>query len=370
MADSKMAPSGAGRTSPHAARLWQLGELGASLAHDLGQPLNIIRLTAENALDALAHGRGDPERLRRTLETVVDQSRRTQAMMDALLEVTRRPTLPAVPLDPVEALEQALAAVGPRLEGIRLARHADSRCPRVLGYPARLRAVLVHILTNACEAMAAATMRGEPAGLEVSCRGEDGQVLYAIADSGPGFPAELRAGLDDPLFQTAARGKGCGLGLTLALGIVGEMGGSLTVADGRPGTRVEIRLPAMPAHGVLLVDDDPQAAQALADDLAGRGWRVRVAGSGSRALEMFQHEAADAVVTALGMIDGNGAVLIECLRGLAPDLPVIALCATGGKEVQRAVSAGAVLVLERTAQPGELAEELNNLKEGMLNLYS
>lgn len=362
----------------HVNRLWQLGELAASLSHDLGQPLNIIRLTAENALDGLDNGRTDPERLRRGLGTAVDQCRRAQAMMDALTSATRRPSESPAPLSPVEVMRAALADIQPRIrdQGILLHWHAEPHCPPLSGHAFRLQAALAQLLTNACEALALVALRGgagEPGTLAVSCHNDATSVTYVIADNGPGFPADLRASLENPLSATITRGKGCGLGLTMALGIIAEFKGNLSIEDGNPGTRLEIRLPLVSAangRSLLLVDDESEARATMAEYLRERGWRVRTAGGGTQALAQFRQEAADAVITDLHMEDGDGWTLIGNLHALAPDLPIIVVSTAHADEAKRAVTAGASVVLAKPVGLEDLREELESAIGGELQEYA
>lgn len=350
----------------HRACLWRMGELAASLAHDLGQPLNVIRLTAEAAQDAHVHGRLDGERLTRALAHAVDQSMRAQGMIDALVAVTRRPGRPAVPLHPVELVRRVLGRNLARLagQGVRLRWHADLSVPPVAGHAARLEAAIQHALTNACEALAARPAEcGTAATLWVTCRRDGDGVAIEVADNGPGFPRDLLPLIDDPMAAAPERGKGCGLGLTLILGVAEEMGGRLSVADAGPGTRITLQLPPM-RRSLLLVEDDVAAAEALAGALSGRGWQVRVAHGGNPALALFRAEPADAVITDLHMTDGDGWQLIERLRALSPDLPILAISTYDGCDAQRAVTCGAAVVLRKPLSLQDVCEELDGLFDG------
>lgn len=347
-------------------RLWRLGDLTATLSHDLGQPLNIIRLTAESAADALDSGRVDAERLRHGLGTVMAQTQRAQAMMDAVVAAARRPAALPVAFPAVECVRRALAAQLPtlRAHGLRLTWHAPTDLPPVRGHAHRLEAAVRHLLVNSCEALIARRLEdGGGGALRVECRADADGVVIEIADDGPGFPPALRAALDDPFAPPPTSGKGIGLGLTIAQGVVAEMGGRLRVADAPGGgARVLLTLPARP-QSLLLVEDETAAAEQLAEGLRLRGWRVVVAHGGRQALALFQHDPTDAIVTDLHMPDGDGWTLLEKVHALAPDLPMVAVSTADGAELRRAVAAGAALTLRKPVSAGEIADALAEIQD-------
>lgn len=349
-------------------RLWRLGELAATLSHDLGQPLNIIRLTSETAADSLASGHPDPARLRRSLDIAMEQTQRAQRTLDAVIAASRRPSSPAMPMAAVECVRRALARQLPvlRAQGIRLTWHADPKLPPVRGHAHRLEAAVWHLLVNACEALAARRLDdGGGTGIWVECRADHGDnIAIVIADDGPGLPPALRSALSSPDAPAATiRGKGCGLGLTVAQGVAEEMGGNLHITDNPGGgARVVLSLPARPPT-LLLVEDETTAAAELAESLRGRGWRVMVAHGGRPALALFQQEPADVVVTDLHMPDGDGWCLLEKLHALAPDLPMIAVSTVDGAELRRAVAAGATMTLRKPVSADEISDALAEIME-------
>lgn len=352
-------------------RLWQLGEMTAALGHDLGQPLNIIRLTAEAALDSLDHNGTGPDRIRRSLNTAVDQAQRVQGMIDALLAVTRRPAFPPEQIQPVAAVRQALSVTMPRLRAnsVRLLWHADLETPAVTGHARRLEQAIANLLVNAADALAAGGLAegtDEPGVLRVSCHGDHGEATIVVEDNGPGLSAAIRDSLENPFPKLAAAGKGPGIGLTVALGIIAEMGGSITFRNMSPGTRVTIRLPAAATRrrSVLVVDDEAEAAREISDYLAKRGWQVRVASGGNEALRLFEQGPCDAVITDLHMAEGDGWRLIENLHACAPDLAIIAITTAQGDEARRAVAAGAVMVLHKPVGLEQISQELDDLIAG------
>lgn len=352
----------------HRMLLWRLGDLAGTLSHDLGQPLNVIRLSAESTQDAIAHGHLDGERVTRALNNTTTQAMRAQSMIDTIVNASRRPSAPPSHLRPVEVVRQVLADLLPKIkaQGVHLHWHADLSTPMVLGHAPRLAAVVRHLAINALEALAN-RMPDQGAGtLSVECRPDgSGGVVIVVGDDGPGFPPALLPLLSNPLAAVQERGKGCGLGLSIALGVAAEMGGSLSIADeavvgGRTGTRVVLALP--PARrSLLLVEDDVAAARELMEYLSAKNWDVGHAVGGNPALALFRRDGADAVVTDLHMSDGDGWQLIERLRAMAPDLPIIAMSTADGDDARRAVSAGAALVLRKPVGLSDLSEELEGL---------
>lgn len=235
---------------PHAERLWMLGELAASIAHDLGQPLNVIRLNAEAGLDALDRDGTAPARVRRALEAAVSQTTRLRETVDALVAATRRPDQPPRPIAPAEIVQAALAEARPGMDAhiIQTAADCDPATPAVSGHSHRLKTALAHLLANAVDAVMASALDRPPGWqgtIAVSCKPQGDGAAITIADNGPGLPAPVRAALESRAPVVAARGKGCGLGLTIVLGIVAEMNGTLQFEDTSPGTRVVVRLPAL-----------------------------------------------------------------------------------------------------------------------------
>lgn len=349
-------------------RLWRLGELAATLSHDLGQPLNVIRLTAETAADSLASGHPDPARLRRSLDIAMEQTQRAQGMLDAVIAASRRPSSPAMPMPAVECVRRALARQLPvlRAQGIRLTWHADPKLPPVRGHAHRLEAAVWHLLVNACEALATRRLEdGGGTGIWVECRADHrDSIAIVIADDGPGLPPALRSALSDPdAPATTIRGKGCGLGMTVAQGIAEEMGGHLHITDNPGGgARMVLSLPARPPT-LLLAEDEATAAAELAESLRTRGWRVMVAHGGRPALALFQQDPADVVVTDLHMPDGDGWYLLEKLHALAPDLPMVAVSTADGAELRRAVAAGATMTLRKPVSADEISDALAEIME-------
>ncbi|MBX9635916.1 MAG: response regulator, partial [Magnetospirillum sp.] len=203
-----------------------------------------------------------------------------------------------------------------------------------------------------------------PGLLRVSCHGGDGGITIVVEDNGQGIPPAVQANLALPFPEIGSAGKSLGIGLTVTLGIIAEMGGRVTFDNLTPGTRVTIHLPKATGHdgrSVLVVDDETEAAREIGDYLAGQGWHVRIAGSGNEAIRLFDQVPCDIVITDLHMPNGDGWQLIEGLHLRAPDLPIITITTAQGADARRAVAAGAVLVLNKPVGLEQIAQELGEL---------
>jgi signal transduction histidine kinase len=221
------------------ARLATLGTVGASLAHEMNQPLGTIRSLAEQLRRNGAAG--TPAEL----ESLALASSRLSRLVDqiGLLAAPQPGTME--PLDPVTPVEDALLLLRSQLEhrAIELLWTAPERpLPRVMADRQRIGQVVVNLLVNARDAL-----EGMPAArsIRIELAAADGRVTLAVTDSGPGVPAETEPHLFDPFFTTKERGRGGGLGLSISREIAEQHGGTLTFerpAEG--GARFRLTLPA------------------------------------------------------------------------------------------------------------------------------
>ncbi len=220
-------------TAERAARGDALARMAAMVAHEIRNPLGIIKGSAElvRARRASALGPEDDEALQDLLGEVERLRRLTQDFLDVAREpalVTSRVDLSEVVAEAGRGLARRHASVAVRLEVPPLAVEADAD---------RLRQVLANLLLNAAQAGAR----------EIAIRGAAGGgfARIEVRDDGAGIDVAVRSRLFEP-FATA-RAEGTGLGLAIAQRIVVRHGGTLTlVEDGRPGTAFALRLPLAP----------------------------------------------------------------------------------------------------------------------------
>jgi C4-dicarboxylate-specific signal transduction histidine kinase len=235
-----------------------LGEITTGMAHELSQPLNVIKMAAQNALSEVSPGdhRGSADEpptpmsdadFRRfmggKLDRIVAQVDRAASIIARMRVFGRTPEGPPAVIDVRDACREALTLVGQRIRnhGIAIREEYGAESLRVRSHQNLLEQVLVNLLLNARDALQGS--RRDDKEIVISGRAEAGRVLLAVADNGPGVPPEARERLFEPFFTSKPTGQGIGLGLALSFGIVREAGGTLSLLSGDGGAIFQIDLP-------------------------------------------------------------------------------------------------------------------------------
>ena len=225
-------------------RLLSLGRLSTVVAHEVRNPLMIIKA----ALRSLGPDTPGPE-LREAAADINQQVDRLNRIVHDVLDFARPLQFDLAPADLGEICRAAAAAVSAGdSTGAMIAVHAD-RLSMVTDAE-RLRAALVNVLANAVEAVrsrppAPATPAAGGDVVVTATATADGGATITVRDRGAGVDPEHARQMFDPYFTT--RRTGTGLGLPITRNIVEGLGGTITVRRENPGTTVEITLPAAPA---------------------------------------------------------------------------------------------------------------------------
>jgi signal transduction histidine kinase len=228
-------------------RLAALGELAAGLAHQIGTPLNVIGGRA----DALRRRHQDEPMLVKSLQIISEQINRIARIVREMLQFAQVKALNPVPVDVAELVGSVLEFLEPRLEqdGIRVHRRLPADLPAVPADQDQLYEVFLNLAINAIDSMSG--------GGELVITGSHGKrdhpeavgilrdvVSITIADTGAGIaPGDIDR-IFQPFFTTKGVGRGTGLGLSVAWGIVREHGGWIDVAsDSGKGASLTVHLP-------------------------------------------------------------------------------------------------------------------------------
>jgi C4-dicarboxylate-specific signal transduction histidine kinase len=226
------------------ARINSLGELAASIAHEVNQPLAAIATSGEASLRWLAASPPNLERARLALGRVAEDANRASTII-ARVKAHARGAAPVFrPVQIGEVVRDAVDLSGGEIarHGIALSVRIDDPLPTVLGDKVQLQQVLCNIILNAIEAMVDTPAQARALSITVTT-GADGDLEIRADDTGPGIREEHRERLFDAFWTT--KGEGTGIGLTICRSIVEGHGGAIWVEDAQPpGSRFRIRLPA------------------------------------------------------------------------------------------------------------------------------
>jgi signal transduction histidine kinase len=224
-------------------RLSSLGRLSTVVAHEIRNPLMIIK----SALRSLRRDNATPEEVKASVADIDEEIMRLNRIVSEVLDFARPIKYELAPVDLNALCEDAARASADAGDGngADVALDLDRTLPPIVSDADRLRQVLLNLLTNARHAVAArpeGSVNGSPIRVETR-RVTDGRVAIDVRDRGAGIAAEDLPRVFDPYFTT--RRTGSGLGLAISRNIIEGLGGTIAIRS-RPGegTDVRIELPA------------------------------------------------------------------------------------------------------------------------------
>ena len=232
------------RELAHVNRVSTMGELAASLAHELKQPLTGILSNAQAGELLLQHTPPDTGELQGVLKDVISDTRRASEIIDQMRNFLRKRDTPRQPVIFNVIVEEVLRILRSEavIRDIRLSTELEPSLPQVMGDPIQLQQVLLNVIANAQQAMARANSSARQ--LTIRTAGNGGtRVVVTVDDSGPGLEPGTLERVFQPFFTT--RPEGIGMGLAICMSIIEAHCGSIS-AENRPegGLRIRIELPA------------------------------------------------------------------------------------------------------------------------------
>jgi two-component system, cell cycle sensor histidine kinase and response regulator CckA len=337
-----------------AQKIESVGRLAGGLAHDFNNLMTVIEMYCSALLDEL-----DPQGdMWSSVEEIRKAQNSASHLAKQLLAFSREEVFEPKALDLNDVVDRSVQMLEQLIgENIELVSELDADLGRVMADPLQIQQVVVNLIVNARDAMPKGgrvvirTQNFEVDGTSSQSDANVTPVRYvrlSITDTGIGMSAETRLKVFEPFFTTKEVGKGTGLGLATAYGIIQQSGGWIDVwSEVDRGSSFTIHLPRIDAtplaieerpvttkalrgwETVLIVEDQEGVRKATRAALSGYGYQVLDAANGLEAVAAAQEHAGEIhlLLTDVVLPGMNGKQVAERLRPLRPDLKVLFMSA-------------------------------------------
>src|SRR5215471_16513264 len=379
-----------------AQKMEAVGRLAGGVAHDFNNLLTVIT----GYSDLLLAGRDLNESQRSALEEIRRSAERGGGLTHQLLAFSRRQPLETRAIhvnDLVLHIEKLLRRlIG---EDIELVTIAAASVDSVTADPGRLEQVIMNLVVNARDAMPnGGKLTIETGTVHLSENFSAGQlgvapgqyVTISITDTGTGMDESTQSHLFEPFFTTKNPGRGTGLGLATAYGIIRQSGGAIGIqSELGMGTIARIYLPllqqkaALPAgdkppaylpltggETILLVEDEARVRKLILDVLTGRGYKVLEATRGEEALRLCkQHrKGIDLAIIDVVMPEMSGPDLVRQMSPVCPSIRVLYISGyTDEAIVHHGIPESGAAFLQKPFVPDQLARKVREVLDNRSN---
>ncbi len=234
-----------------AGKMATLGEMATGVAHELNQPLTVIKTASSFLRKKTLNNEKIPDTVLETIATEIDaQVNRATRIINHMREFGRKSGVKKSPIQINVALKSALEFFNQQLKvhGIEVIENLDPDLPLILADSNRLEQVFINLLINARDAieekLESGTCTEDTKEIKITTSAKHGDVVVEIEDTGAGIEAPILNRIFEPFFTTKKVGKGTGLGLSISYGIVQDYGGKINVeTEEGKGTRFIITFP-------------------------------------------------------------------------------------------------------------------------------
>lgn len=319
-------------------KLASLGQLISSIAHEINNPLTpIIGYSQRLLIQA-----GIDEKEKRSLEVIHSSAQRVAKIIEKLLSFSRKYKPERTYEDINHLVEQSLEfrEYQLKLENIEIVKDLDPELPKTMVDPNQIQQVFTNIILNAEQAISESQDHGR---LKVETKfKKENTIEISFSDNGPGIPKEFVGKVFDPFFTTKEPGKGTGLGLAVAYGIIKEHGGEIHISseEGKGATFV-IELPVLESgkaperhkledgttildtikgKRILIVEDEDIIVDIIKSVLEEESNVVDIARNGKEALTIMGINQYDVIVCDIKMPQMNGIALYNEIKTINPDI--------------------------------------------------
>ena len=209
-----------------------IGEITAGVAHELKQPLNVMKIICQSIVKDIEKNRFDLESAKLDLPELINQMNRMAQIIDHMRVFSRRTVGTTIEeLNINEAIDSVFVFLGQQLlnHNVAVEKQYAADLPKIKGDPIRLEQVFMNLLTNARQALMSSGKKSMKVQIKTYLSQDQKKVIVEFKDNGPGIPLEIREKIFEAFFTTKEAGEGTGLGLSTAKKIVEEHGGKIEV---------------------------------------------------------------------------------------------------------------------------------------------
>lgn len=227
-----------------AAKLASLGEMATGMAHELNQPLNVIKMAAINALTRLERSNLTPTDLTGRLRKIIEQTDRAADLIAHMKIFGRLPVGKPQRLGVSEVINRAISLTSHlmTMSSIDCVFRGEERPLFVMAHGTPLEQVVINLMLNARDAINSRDTT-EGGRIEIHAAASEHRVRITVQDNGGGIPSDILPQIFEPFFTTKDVSEGTGLGLSISYGIIREMRGTLSAENSAGGARFVIDLP-------------------------------------------------------------------------------------------------------------------------------
>jgi len=226
------------------ARLVELGEMAAGVAHEINNPLMIMTGRVHNMFSKIQNSKLEPEKLKTSLESIKNASERIAKIVRGLKSFSRSSDEdPFITESLNKIIEDTVAFIqhSAEKENIKIELHLTNENSFINCRPGQISQVIVNLVNNAIDAIT--EVNSVKRQIVITTNIENEFIKLKIKDSGPGIPKEIQDKIMQPFFTTKAVGKGTGLGLSITHGIVADHKGQISLDSSDKGTVFMILFP-------------------------------------------------------------------------------------------------------------------------------
>ena len=229
----------------HANRIATIGQLAASIAHELKQPLAAVAIDGGGALRWLARQPPDIDEARSCVEHMIKHADRATHIIGGLRDLTKQNAPRAEVVDLNEAIVEVIDLTYSEAvkTGITVSTRLAPQLPRVHGDRVQLQQVMLNLIVNAIQAMSGIGEGARELQISIDAVPSEGGVRVGVRDTGPGLSPESLSRLFEPFYTT--KPEGMGMGLSICRSIIEAHGGRLWATPCEPqGALFQFTIPA------------------------------------------------------------------------------------------------------------------------------